>query len=412
MPGSIFRARANRHVAPLRFLEGKLIEDHDPDDLRIDYVEKWDFSGQPMHDRRVQLIPEIDFTLYNPRAVIDWLEIGWHSADTYRAQVIGSAAKRWLKRRGSRSTAWITGPERKPGYEGKEFVCLIQDPDPKELREFLEFIESEYVVQDEIWHPPFQVTGLEISLDFYVRGSEEMTDATYDYHRWRMTDLIRRHTRYWPFLWEVADHTPRRKSAIEIGRLINRNQSRSKKIVRALGSRSYAVNPTNYRQCPVDATWYMIEEKNEIRFRSMDKVTDKRTPDGVARKILSKEESRSRIEITFEDPIPLHHEPVTKAIDIEFPEDLFGYKFSDLKKPCFDFYLPTFQTKDGKIDAKELEVFRKAGIAGLEHYQTAMLKLYGGALQTKNTKGFNQAFVEMNHQVTKALRKLEREWVT
>ncbi len=164
-----------RHSAPLLFLDRKHTERFDPEDLRIDYAEDRNFSKQPLYQGRVLLRPEIDLSVYDPRAVIDWLEIGWDSRDEQRSLNIARKIKNWLNTRGSRSTAHVMGPGRETDYWGNRFVCRIQDPDPAELRELMNFIAVTYQAL------PFEngrlhVTGLEVSLDFYVTNSAEMAE--------------------------------------------------------------------------------------------------------------------------------------------------------------------------------------------------------------------------------------------
>lgn len=153
-----------------------------------------------------------------------------------------------------------------------------------------------------------------------------------------------------------------------------------------------------------------------MHFRSMDKTTDQRTPLGA--KSLPFEQTRSRIELTFIDEVPLDRLGPA-YVDMNYLGDIAtrGLKGFNL---FLQFGLPTFTPSTEnptEPNRDEWEIFSKSGVAGLSYFQDVELKVEaaksGKKLRDRRelmSTGQCRRYPDLNKRVAKALNRLHAKW--
>jgi hypothetical protein len=390
-------------------------------------------SIQPRFKGRVQLEPALNLNYFKPSAVIDWMEIGFETEDTFKAKAVKLRLQRCLNSCNSEVSVFVTGPEREIGYVGNHFVVKIQEPTPESLKIIIDGIRNEYVLYT-VNVPSIEIRGIEVSVDFYPMWQEDRGEIESSLLRWQMIDVLRKHHFIDPVFSDVFEDTPRVYAGARFGetpKLIDSNGSlgamndKLVKEVRKLGLTTkelVALHEKNHRAPEIDGTFYVGKRDNEVSFRSMDKVGDKRNATNGTAIELEAKDRRARIEVTFQkNGINTYGSP--KVIGLDNVEDLKGFKFQTLRKLAFDFYYPTISAKEEgeflSADSRELKIFSKTGIYGLEEYYRAKYMLEEARYKRDDSqpkpkkvrsKGYRLGYDDLNQKVGRALRVLTKKW--
>jgi len=397
---------------------------YNADDIHLGYTIKETERSQPVLNGRFKLEPQIKLTDYDPKAVIDWVEISFHTEKEHQAINIHSYIGKNVTSRSLSKSIFVSGLNRKPRYQGKEFIVRIQEPHPKDLPQIMNAINRHYNLVMESGYL-FGIAGIEISMDFYPKRNATYNNDARDLYRWRMTELLRKHLVVDPALFERSYDQPR--IIVGTGRytkpLFSMEPELYKEPTKERVKRLLAIDIPNamalgkHIKPEIDGTVYFGEKNKEVMIRLMDKTTDRRSGQNAID--LEHIDQRSRIEITF-----LKREEdrgtrgVLSAIGLNEPYDLYNANFEKLRKLAFDFYIPTVKVVelDGKKKpcGKELKVFERTGAFGLDIYQRAELMKLSADEKGKKTafgkKGYREAYVALNKQVRRAMHKLQIDW--
>ncbi|MBO9395826.1 hypothetical protein J7400_03975 [Shimia sp. R9_2] len=138
---------------------------------------------------------------------------------------------------------------------------------------------------------------------------------------------------------------------------------------------------------------------------------------------MPEEDWRARIEVSLlaEDKTT----GVPAALGVDTLRDLIGFRFRDIRKPMFEFFVPTFDG-DGTAaipglgtKVSEYEAFRRGGVYGLDRL---LRSLHVTATQTDlladghlhahplGKKGKLVSYVDLNSKLDRALKALEKRW--
>jgi len=341
---------------------------------------------QPVLAGRRVLRPRLDLDSYIARAVIDWVEIWLTTPGEHQAGNMYKFIRRVLDETGGATSVFVSGPNREKRYKGRFFVLKFHDPAPGAFRQVLQDTVERYA-GDTSSIDALAIAGIEISVDFYVRKSLGLRDDERDLRRWQMLDLLRRHLRPEPVLTE-EDYCHPRTYGSEYGGngasfvVKTRASSVSGDLVRHftrvdVDERHRPVLQLSaHNQPPVDQTHWIGARDSIVLLRSMDKITDRRDPETDEAVTLSPEDCRARLEVTLQgapDRVGGHG-----AVNMKTVGDLYGFKFEGIRKPFFEFFLPTLgsasDTESLPFPARvtEQEVFRRSGVYGLDRLHRAI----------------------------------------
>lgn len=379
------------------------------------------------------LTPQLDLNAYNCRAEIDWIEFRlptkrYHQARNMQPKVAGMFADI-----GSASTVYVSGPTRKPGYMGYDFIIKVQQPKPRELVQVLGRMAAFYRLErSEL--PDLPIMGLEISVDFYVKDTHARTENCRNLLRWQMVDALRRHLKPDPALTELPEASPRFFGDQYGGNgatfFVNGNATElSPKLITLAPSLGLApealvaLDIKSHNQPNIDVTSWIGAKGFEVMLRTMDKTTDQRDPGSGTFRKLSSADSRARLEVTLQgqiDEVGGHG-----AFGFKKLGDLQHHLFKAIRRTVFEFFLPTLgnqcdSTMLGvKLRANEEEVFRRSGVYGLDRFQRG-IQTANRARADKGEKsaprvrlgdkGRMVSWTDMNQKVDRALKKLGRDW--
>lgn len=377
--------------------------------------------------------PMIDLNDYLCRAEIDWLALrvvtpGFHQARNLQPAIAGV-----LGDIGSRSTVFVTGPNGETGYKGSDFILKFQQPNSRELGHVLAQFAGRYGL-DTARLPELRIMGVEISVDFYVKGVECLPGDLADLKRWQMVDILRRHLKPEPVLTELPAAGPRfyggkfggsgathfvSPSAKDLGHRVLASAPR-------LGlepEHLVALDLNKHSQPDVDATSWIGAKGCHVMLRTMDKVTDQRDPSRGTVVNLPMAERRARVEVTLQgkaDEVGGHG-----AVGLKSLGDLAGFSFKTIRRTFFEFYLATFGNQcdgtvlDIKLRANEEEIFRRSGVYGLDRFHRAV-QLVNQARIAKGEKGVSVvrlgdkgrmlSWMDMNQKIDRALKRLGKDW--
>ncbi|WP_146227694.1 hypothetical protein [Pelagimonas varians] len=180
-----------------------------------------------------------------------------------------------------------------------------------------------------------------------------------------------------------------------------------------------------YHPPQLDMTYYVGSNQQSVLLRIMDKTSDRRDPGKSVAGKLPENHWRARIEVSLLEENGLFGIP--RALGIHSLQDLFRYKFREIRKLIFEFYLPTFE---GDGTAKfheigtgvfELETFRRGGVYGLDRLhrsltlaatQTELFDENSYHTQKLGKKGRLVSYPNLNRKVDRALKALETQWTT
>ena len=121
-----------------------------------------------------------------------------------------------------------------------------------------------------------------------------------------------------------------------------------------------------------------------IRIRVQDKITDRRSPEQGTYETLEPHARRTRIEIELTKHVP-------EFTKLQVLSDLRKKPFGFFMQRAFRMMIPTVATKRGKPDKRELEIFKRAGVVGLDRYQQAKHVKAQFAVMGENKDGSHPA---------------------
>lgn len=388
---------------------------------------------QPVLSGRKLISPLIDLNSYACRAEIDWIEIRITTPNFHQAVNMQRAVATWLVNEGSQMTIFVTGPDRKRGYKGKEFILKFQQPNPREFTRVLNYVACKYGLNPARLGE-FKIMGVEVSVDFYVKVQDMLDDRQINLKRWLMVDLLRRHLKPAPELTEMEDGGPRFFGDVYgrggATRFVNPSISDLRPNLLLLASR-VGLDPSDlvtldinkHSQPTVDTTSWIGPKDFHVMLRTMDKVTDKRDPHSSTYRELPMSERRARLEVTLQGKID--ENGGQGAVGLEYLADLKRFQFKSLRRAVFEFFLPTFgehcdgETIGVSLRANEEEVFRRSGVYGLDRFhrtvqmvnQARIAKGEQGVATVKlGKKGRLLSWMDMNQKIDRALKKLGKDW--
>ncbi|MDW9830849.1 hypothetical protein GOB24_25175 [Sinorhizobium meliloti] len=382
------------------------------DPVTLTYTEMTLRSSQARLVSRTTLAPQIDLEAYQCRAVIDWVDVHFE---------LSRRTQHWhLNDRIEKLTGRKEYPEALDPGEGKtatRYKLRVQEPDLGTVRKVLEDFESVYG-----FVAPAQISGTEISIDFYpVKASEEA--------RARMHGVLVRHfypttrvlksNRMWPRFMPG--------SLKKTDYIIGRNESDESLDI---GDR---MTPGIDRPALYDSTYYVGERDAPRAFwRIQNKVLDRQNNAAGTRDELPDDKKRIRIEVTL-------GQEGCREIGLENFNDLGTLMITRLQKGFFQFMKPTFaivrpgSARPGsaavkrKVEEYRRERFLNAGVLGLQIREDAREKLRALAMpnirrwhRTSASKmppkmragagayGTMVAYEELTRMVERALAGLQR----
>jgi hypothetical protein len=180
-----------------------------------------------------------------------------------------------------------------------------------------------------------------------------------------------------------------------------------------------------YRPLAIDGTCYFGAREDPVLMRLQDKTTDRRNPDTGRLVALPPEQCRTRIELqlsggapqAFGFGLPANFEGLA---DRSLPEETRGKSFEQFSQEAFRFAIPTIPGDDPMRAWKELEVFRRGGVAALDLYQRARFRhdridrqrALGRRQPVKELeeRGYRRAWTDLTRKCKDALRDLVRKW--
>ncbi|MEQ6250834.1 hypothetical protein ABMC89_18260 [Sulfitobacter sp. HNIBRBA3233] len=396
------------------------------------YVAPNGASVQPVLRNRLLVAPDIELNDYRCHAEIDWIDIGLETTGRHQAVNVQRFASRFLKDLGFHPGVFVSGPDGRPGYTGSAFTLRIQRPQPRALIELLKAMAKKYAPgRDTI--RDLRISGIEISVDFYVMDQATRNLDAQNLLRWRMTDLLRRHLKPKDILTEAESCFPRFFSEVNgkgtatyfVGRRGTPPASMAAQLMR-LSLPLELLQPLrkgNHNKPPIDTTSYIGSKEFPVMLRVMDKTTDHRDPNKSTVLYLPADQWRSRVEVTLRT-VP-GTVGVPAALGLETIADLKDFDFKDLRKLVFEFFLPTFSPDDPlrdlpfSVNVTEEEVFARSGVYGLDQMHRSLEQIHAARFRNREiktkpvklrAKGRSVSYTALNNKVDRALRSLSRRW--
>lgn len=428
-----------RHTVPLAF-QTPIASSVSFDAPHLEYEKR---PYRPAEGRRPQqvllgrtiLTPAINLNDYRCSAVIDWLEFRLNTASEHQSLNVQKFAQSVLAAVSSGSTVFVSGPDRRPRYQGHHFLFRVQDPQPRGFFHLLEELQKRY---ETLSHDPRSITisGVEISVDFRVAATEAKSADEKALIRLRMSEVLRRHIRPEPVLSDHERHWPRfyaerlgKHSAQFWVDTKLRKASALESKLRSLGldsRKATALSLDAHHQPPVDLASYIGAKESPIMLRIMDKISDRRDPDKKCSVPLEDADRRSRIEITLKGG--WDESGGAGAVGLQHVGDLYGFDFKKYRKPFFEFFLPTIDLENsGRLpepaptSLTEPEIFQRTGVYGLDRVHRILDEIHLEEWKRRirktrhmplGKKGRLVSYVELNQKVDRALKGLSRHWET
>ena len=353
----------------------------------------------PKLQGRYVVKPKVRREDYTVSAVIDWVELLIILDSPSNWQTVQKVVKSVSSR-----TDHCGAPSGYNKNSSDHLTTRLQIPDPKELRLIQKALRERYGAR----LLKLEVNAIEVSVDWYPKSQKDLD-------RWRMTEALRQHHWVVPEASSDLGEQPRSsfsKDSTNKTVFLQKPPKASMISEERVGGVLFAPNParqrdlklSSYNQLPIDGTYYVGAKVGLVKFRIMDKTTDRRKAEEVSD--LEQKAKRSRIEATMERPF-------LKECGLDSVDDLFGYGFQKFRKWLFDFYYPTV----GSVE--EVEVFKKAGVYGLDKYQRAFLDREHETRRKKvrfelppkaGKRGLLVSAAEINSATEKALENLSKRW--
>lgn len=387
-------------------------------------------SPQPVLAGRWVAAPKIDLNHYTCKSVVDWVEVAIETLGEHQSVNVQRYLKRALMNTESQSSVHVSGPERESFYQGSFFHIRIQQPEPDELYKLLESLCCKYLHRS-LTPEELTISGIEVSVDFYACGSEHLDEENHNLRRWQLQDVLTRHIRPAPVFTELDRCSPRyfksnkggksadfwiRKIAPEPGKRLSRY---------GLSDKEYSALRLEAHTCPaLDVTSYIGSHQSEgLLVRIMDKTSDQREAETGKALALPEKQRRTRIEVSMvgEDGMV----GIPTAVGLATISDLYEFDFQRLRKPMFEFFLPTFDG-DGRgsvpvpgSNVTESAVFSRSGVYGLDRAHRA---IYVAKTQIASRckhadkpvrlgkKGRLISYNDLNRKMDRSLKALGRRW--
>jgi len=398
-----------------------------------EYISDSASNPQPVLRGRLIAKPDIDLNAYHCKAVFDWIEIRLQTLATHQAMNIARYCNKHLGALGSRSKVYVSGLDRKGGFMGSDFIVRVQQPEKSEFFALLEVLVAKYKT-GHASIKELQIMGLEVSVDFWVRGTAKFSADKTNLLRWQMTEVLRRHLKPGPELTEKENCFPRFYSdqgskgsaTFMLDSSLAKLTGTQIKKVAELGVETSVLVPFRlgaHQQCPIDTTNYIGAKDFCYQIRVMDKITDNRDPEKGTFDKLPLNECRSRMELTAIETPNDWNGPA--GLDIATLSDLTAADLKVIRKPFFEFFLPTFNAVDElsdmpfKTNVTEHHVFERSGVYGLDRLHRSVETVGQACYKQKKVsdkpprlgrKGRLVSYVELNRMIDRALTKLSRDW--
>ncbi|APE42448.1 hypothetical protein BOO69_02705 [Sulfitobacter alexandrii] len=387
---------------------------------------------QPVLRDRLIVEPDVNLNDYRCYAEIDWIEIVLETTSVHQAVNVHRFASKALADMGSETSIYVSGPDGRSHYIGSAFTLRIQQPKPRTLTGLLKALVKKYVPgQTFIRNLP--VSGIEVSVDFYVKERATRNLDAQNLWRWRMTDLLRRHLKPKDILTENEDCFPRHFSnqngrataTYTVGRRGAQSGPRAAQLMR-LGLPQELQQPLrlgNHNKAPIDTTSYIGAKEFPVMLRVMDKRTDRRDPNAGSVVNLPSDQWRSRVEVTLRTETGTVGVPA--ALGLATIANLKGFDFKDLRKLVFEFFLPTFSPEDPlgelpfSVNLTEEDVFARSGVYGLDRMHRSVEQILAARFRRSEiaakpvklgAKGRLVSYTALNNKVDRALRSMSRRW--
>ena len=388
-------------------------------------------GNQPVLAGRRVLLPNLSLRDFRCGSVIDWIEFEFPTVGEHQATNIQRFAVKYLQDTRSSSTLYITGPNQKKWYQGRQFRIRLQQPNPDEFKGFLGALSAKYPTAKAI--ADLRILEIEVSVDFYVLKKFLGDQNAAGSKRELMVDLLRRHLMPHTTLTKLPGGAPRfydsRKGAkggtriLEFAAHVGHFEQEVACHALKLGTDILKpFDPAIHHRTPIDTTSY-VGCKPPIQIRVMDKVTDNRDPVSGSHLELPLANRRARVEITFYEGNG--YEGVTEALGLNTLADLRDFQFKDLRKMAFEYFLPTISDstpdKDLPFDLAfdEWDVFSKSGIYGYDCFHRSISTIARERFRRRQIKekpaklgrkGYAVSYEELNRMMDRALKRLSDEW--
>lgn len=396
------------------------------------YVAGNGHAPQPVLRDRFLGTPLVDLNDYRCSAVIDWIKLRLETQSRHQARNMQPAIAKMLEAIGSSSSIYVSGPNGECRHIGDQFILIFQAPKPHELFKVMSTVLAKYAPDQGLLD--LQIAGIEISVDFYVRDAGVLAPAICQLRRWQMVDILRRHLRPEPVLTEMTLGHPRVYGDKLGGRgatfFVDTSPANlsGPLILQAvkLGLERETLTPLDIRkhtQPVIDKTAYIGPEDFHVMLRTMNKTTDKRYTEAEKYEDLPVHEYRARLEVALlgsPDETGGHG-----AVDLETLADLAKWRFKSIRRPCFEFFLPTFsrtplsEELGFPLRATEEDIFSRSGVYGLDKLHRSVETVQNAQYRRKirdtkplklRNKGRLVSWTEMNQKIDRALKKLDQDW--
>lgn len=366
---------------------------------------------------RYSLKPAISLDAFHTNAVIDWMDVAF--------VVLENTQARWISKHLEKVTGEAVYVSPIESDDFLRFIARFQQPQLSRVIQALEIIDSRFGV---VATPT--IAGIEVSVDFTPRiASDEARAqmvAVLARHLLPDRDVLMRKRDRPRFTWdEGSDHTQHLFGKPDDGLDHTLPFSRRPSKVPPDYARLFT---SGDRMPHVDATVYFGSERSGCLWRVMDKVVDQQNPLTGTFKALADHEKRARVEISL-------GMAEIRRLGITSLDDLRRFRFTNLQKEFFAFYLPTFAANDhvhvlNERVVKEMRSqervrkFLKTGVVGLQAMDEAwetrrasnradiarVLRSRGQPVARftagKGKHGTLLAYRELNKRVETALRHL------
>ncbi|MER8857019.1 hypothetical protein NKI09_05070 [Mesorhizobium sp. M0757] len=270
---------------------------------------------QPRLRGRLTLEPQIDLNAYTTSAVIDWVDLVFHTVRPTQRKWIFAELEKAI---GTRSFVWQSRDEDEVQY--RDFRVRFQEPEIKDL------LAAEFAINDrwELAHSTM-VENLEISVDFRPKVPSDVSMAK------MFGVLVRSHLPGRDVISEPSDR-PRFTWGKGTGKTAHVLAAQKGSPDR---SDELLLATDNDRPAVADSSYYVGAKKASPSWRTMTKIMDQQNKATGKHFILPKNERRVRIEVTLSNT-------ELRSIGIDTMASLMAFRFQTFQGRYFQFRLPTF----------------------------------------------------------------------
>lgn len=321
---------------------------------------------------------------YRPTARLDWLRLGLNTRDATQSRWISERLGRDLPR-----GPHVTGRDGRIGHSGREFLITLQDPTPPTVARARDILRDERGLVG-----PVTIEGMEVAIDFHP---VDESDAA----RWLMVELLAKVLAPPPEMLREDENRARWSHGRSARFFV---YAREPKVVIDGVEVPAELDPSTHHRAPVDRTRYFGERGCGRMIRVQDKISDAKNPDrdGGDGEPLSQSEKRARIEVEL---LP----PFDGSLKISELDDLRRFKFQDLRKRYFNFWLPTFDSSGIELDRRS-KIFSRTGNYGLARHDQCHRSVWPERSKPPGLTGDRIVCRELHDMARDSLRKLNRPW--